>query len=130
LIASTHAVQDEGAAEHPGIGPEACGPGGVAHDADGRRSRPRVLGEEGAPPGRGDAEELEVVAAHEAARELFGALRGRVEDVREAAGDHVFKRLDLLLVVEELRELEEGPASSPARLRSRTSRATFLSMWA
>jgi hypothetical protein len=64
--------------------------------------------------GGAHSHEFEVVGRHETAVELLGALRGRVEDVLEAAADHVFKRLDLGLVVEELRYLE---VQAPARAR-------------
>ncbi len=79
------------------------------------RAGPGVLGRERAAEGRAHAHELEVVRRHEAAVELLGAVGGRVEDVLGPAADHVFKRLDLSLVLEELRDLEV-PAPALARL--------------
>jgi hypothetical protein len=42
------------------------------------------------------------------ARQLLGALARRVEHVLEPARDHLLEGVDLLLVVEQLVELEEG----------------------
>ena len=109
------AVQDEGLADEARVGSEAARPHLVVHDENGRRAGPGVLGRERAAEGRAHAHELEVVRRHEAAVELLGAVGGRVEDVLRPAADHVFKRLDLSLVLEELRDLEV-PAPALARL--------------
>ena len=109
-----NAVEDEGLADEARVGAEPPRPHLVVHDEDGRRAGLRVVRRERAAQRGGHAQEVEHVAGDEAAVELLGALGGRVDLVLERARDDFFKRLDLRLVVEELRELE---VPAPARAR-------------
>jgi len=92
-------------------------PRGVCGDEYRRCAGRGVAGLQRPAQQRQHAEKGEVVHRHTAAEELLGTVRRAEHDILGRAGDDLLERVDLLAVIEELRQLEQLPAAGPLRRR-------------